>query len=444
MEYTIDTPNSGKASVQLKFNSQDIEAAFNKAYEKAASKVKIAGFRPGKAPMNIVKKTLGESVTEDALNIMLTDGLKELYPNLGFSPYGQPKINITTYERNEKMEASAEFELMPSVELSNYKNLKIDIMEPDVNDDFVNEEIKKIQFELSKTQSREDDELVEENDYIELELESKDEEGVTLQKNDEAKYYLGIDKNNKEFEENFIGLKKGSERQFNFTYPSTNPNPSFAGKKITYKIKINGVYKVILPEIDDSFAAEWDETYSTLDGLKADILKRGKENFEKALQSSSENHLLAEIVSSSQFSFPESLVREEEDGLFHDMIHRYNLDHMTIEQFAEKSKMDPKEFRSQFTPQAEKNIKNTLAMSEIAKLESISVETEELTHEYQHYIQHYGKPDQYHMDGVIRQIGQGILFKKVLNFIYESADKKVEPKVELARIRNILNGGNAT
>ena len=93
MEYTV-TKNETSADLHLTYLPDDIESAFTKAYEKASKKVKIDGFRPGKAPIAIVKKVLGESVTQDALNILLSESINDLRQNLEFKTFGDPKIEI--------------------------------------------------------------------------------------------------------------------------------------------------------------------------------------------------------------------------------------------------------------------------------------------------------------------------------------------------------------
>ncbi|MCB1179452.1 MAG: trigger factor family protein, partial [Leptospiraceae bacterium] len=119
MEYKVTKLEDAKADVHLTFSAQDIEEAYTKAYKKAATKAKINGFRPGKAPLEMVKKALGESVAEDAINILLTDTFEDLYPKFDFKPYNQPKIEIEKFERTETLIAKATFEVGPEVKLGN-------------------------------------------------------------------------------------------------------------------------------------------------------------------------------------------------------------------------------------------------------------------------------------------------------------------------------------
>jgi trigger factor len=434
MEYTIDQPQNAKADIHLTFNGTDIEQAFEKAYVKAAPKVKIAGFRPGKAPMEMVKKSLGESVLQDAIGILLNEGIHDIYPKLGFTPYGEPKIDISKFERNETLVVKATYELSPKVELSSYKSIPVDVMEPEIGDEDIAGELKRIRFELSKTQAKEDGESIEENDFIEFDLESKDDEGVLMQQGDQNRYYLGINPDNKGLEDFLLGMKAGEEKDFIYTYEENYPNPDLANKKLNFHTKIHSIYKVILPELDDGLANEWDENLKTLDDLKNQLKESAKSNLIYRYTEKAKNLLVEEVISKSNFTIPDSLIDVEIEALFHETIHRYNLPHMSMEKFAEMAKTDLNDLKEKYQSRASQNIKSTLTLYEIAKQENIIVTPEEFNATLEAFKERTGeeKLKKSDMNKVARNLHDNILISKAMNFLYENADKKVVTGVKVS------------
>jgi trigger factor len=424
MQYTI-TKNETSADVLITYNTDDIEQAYEKAYIKASKKVKINGFRQGKAPLPMVKKVLGETVAEDAIKTLLTDSINSLTPNLDFKPFREPKIEIETFQPKETLVAKAIYELPPTVELGNFKNLDIDIYQFEVQELDIQEQLKKIQFQLSKTQVKEIGESIDSTDLMEIDIDGVTSEGEKIQSAKNHKYYLGVHPENLELESNFLGLKVGEEKNFSFTYPNDYSNKDISGKTIEYHVKVIEISKVILPEQDDSLANEWNESYKTLDDLKSFIKQDIENNTKKSLEGRYLDRLLEKIVGSSTYKFPESILADELNHVYQKTLQDLQLEYLKMEDFAQKYNVDFNEFKSNLEKRALLNLKVFFTINEIAAKEKIQVDQTELLEKYSMYRDQIGPTvPQKNIENLIKNIHDNILVEKVQKFLIENSNKK--------------------
>ncbi len=149
MEYKVTINDDATAKLALTYTPEDIEDAFKKAYIRASQKVKVNGFRQGKAPIEMVIKMLGDTVSDDAVTILLTDSINGLYPTLSFKAYKPPKIEIEKFERHSTLIAKATYETAPEIHLGKYKELEVEVYDVKITDEDIAAQLKDIQLKLS-------------------------------------------------------------------------------------------------------------------------------------------------------------------------------------------------------------------------------------------------------------------------------------------------------
>jgi trigger factor len=440
LEYTVIKKETS-ADLHLTYLPEDIEIAFTKAYEKAAKKVKIDGFRPGKAPLGIVKKVLGESVTQDALNILLSESIGNLQPNLEFKTFGDPKIEIEKFERKETLIAKASFELAPEVTLGEYSKISVNTHEIEVSDSDIEEHLKEIQFQLAKTSSKESEESIEGNDMVDMDFKAVSPDGITVQEKNNYLHYLGKNPVNIELEKHLIGLKVGTEKDFEFIYPESTPDPTLVGKSLNYHVKINEIFRVLLPDLDDAFANEWREEFQTLEDLKNNLKTSLKNNITNRFQQKYFDSLLKIISERSNYLIPSSMIETEIDHIYHEYLHELKIGHVPMEKFAEIVGQEVSEIRKGYEAKALMNIKNILGIYKIAGQEKITVSQEELTEAIEIYRNNQSAENLKNVDlnKVVRNLHENILIDKVFKFLLESADKTSE-SISVQKAEEILSG----
>lgn len=428
MEYTV-TKHDTTADLELIYNPEDIENAFGKAYEKAAKKAKIDGFRPGKAPIAIVKKVLGESVTQDALNILLSNSLENIQSNLEFKTFGDPKIEIQTYDRKEKLIAKASYELAPETHLGEYKNLPLKTYNFEVLDKDIEEHLLEIQYQLAKLSIKEPEESVEERDLLRMEFIAKvpDTEDI-IQNKKSHMHYMGRSSKDLDFEKNFLGMKLNESKSFDYTYPEDLSDKKLAGRKFSYDVTILEIFRVQLPELDDALANEYYEEFQTLEDLKTRLKDNLKQDGIGVLNQIYFDKLIQKVIETSNFKIPKSMIETEIDQVYHKTLHELGMGHIPIERFAEMIQKDVSEVRSTFEERALGNIKTILSVYKISELEELKVEQEELEKAFAVFRRTTDpeKLKEIDLNRVVRNLHENILIDKVFRSLFDYSSKESE------------------
>ncbi|MCC6274379.1 MAG: trigger factor, partial [Leptospiraceae bacterium] len=301
MEYKVKKNNNATAELKMTFSTNDIENGFKKAYERARTKIKINGFRQGKAPVEMVEKILGDSVTEDAVNIILQDGFNQIIGSIEPAPIRFPQFKVDEFNRKKTLIVSATYFTPSEVVLNKYKKMKIEERKIKITDEDIFEDLKVIQERMMKTQLKEENELSEKNDIIEFEYSfepNHNKEKFPLK----AKYRIGANENSAEFDLHLTGVKAGQKLEFSINPKAANDeNQSPDSIAVKYSIDVLGVYKTLIPELNDELAVEWDGT-PTLAELKEKLKKELEGMMKKDLKFKSITELTDKIIDESKFT----------------------------------------------------------------------------------------------------------------------------------------------
>lgn len=259
MEFTAKKNNNATCDLSIQFSAEEVRSAYSKAYKNASEKVKIPGFRPGKAPLNMVEKVLGDSVMDDAANIMLNQAMADLFDKLEHKPIRLPQFQMETFDKNTGAKAKATYDTKPEVTLPKLKKIKIQPKEIKISDADIQKELEGIQKNMARNSLKEEGEPVESADLLEINYKFKEVGKEYPEQGQVGKFQMGAPQNPPGFETNLLGMKLNDTKEFSFTYPDSYPqSPESAGKSITYTVTVSAIYKVTYPDINDDFASEVD------------------------------------------------------------------------------------------------------------------------------------------------------------------------------------------
>lgn len=443
MDYKTKKNNNATVDLKITFTPEEIEESFKKAYKKAATKVKIPGFRPGKAPAHLVEKMLGDSVSEDAINLLIQDSFIELYPKLEFTPVYPPKFSVLSFDRGKSLVVKGVYETRPEVTLGKYKKNKIEVRKLKVTDEDIQENLEKIREKMARTQLKEG--LAESGDLIEIDYTVKSADDSLQPAKQKVTYKLGDPNNPIGFDEKLSSASKGEVREFEYTFPEDYAVKSYAGKKFDYKVNVNDVYQIIYPEINDDLAMEW-SGLATLAELKESLKKEISEYHEALLKQKYVQEIFTKIYDDSKFIIPESLLKEETENVFKQFKQETHLD-MNLEKYAELLKKSVEEVTKQFEEIALKRIKAAVTKYKIAEEEKIQVEPEE----FEKLLEKYANETNQSLNTVKTEIKKNkyesyfrekFLFEKINDFIYDITDKKGSKEILVKEAVSLGNGEN--
>lgn len=377
--------------INITIEGEKWQKAIDKAYDKVSKKVKIDGFRPGKAPKDIFLKKYGkENLLVEAADSCMQDAYMDiLKDNEGLEIVAQPKVEIKGVS-DEKLELMFTLILKPEVKLGKYTGLGVKKEEAKVTKKEIEESIDHMRSHYAENVTK--DGKVANGDIAIIDFEGF-KDGVAFAGGKAENYSLTIGSNSfiPGFEEQIIGMKKGEEKELNLTFPEDYHAEELKGAPVVFKVKVNEIKEVKVPELDKDFFE--DLGMEGIDSKEA-LEKQVEENIKTRKESELENKYLDELLEAAakntEVDIPDAMIEEEIDRMLKQYEENLNMQGITLEQFYKFTNSDEKALRDQMKEEAGKRVKFRLMLEEIAKAEKFDMsdkdaekEAEELASKYQ-------------------------------------------------------------
>jgi len=368
-------------SIEFTVSREEFDKAIDKAYLKLRNSITIQGFRKGKAPKHMIEKKYGKNVFyDDAIDIALYDAYPEVIKELDLNPINRPQIDVKEIEDDKDLVFTAEIEVMPEVELGQYKGIEIEKVEYNVTDEDVDNEIKKIQDQNSRM-IEVTDRAVKDGDTLTIDYAGftgdVQFEGGTAQN---QTLVIGSKTFIPGFEDQLIGKNIGEEVEVNVTFPEEYHSEDLKGKDATFKVTIHEIKGKEMPVLDDEFAKDVSE-FDTLEELKADTRKNLEEKAKEKEKIESNNKVIEKIVNDSNVEVPEVLVEREIDYQAKNYEQQFRMQGFAGKEIEDLINNLVKQYKDNYKDQAVFNVKTDMVMNAIIEKENITVTDEELTEE---------------------------------------------------------------
>jgi trigger factor len=386
LDVTTETVAPREIEFTIHPEAAQVEDAMRKAARKAAQRVRIPGFRPGKAPYALIERTVGkELLTEEAAEILAPDLYKQVIEKGGYEPYDRPTLRIA---QQEPLELKIRVPLEPTVELGDYYSLRIDPgPEPEVTD----EEVDKLLQEIREQQSTwvPVERPAQMGDQVTLDIKGRSEEEDIF---DEAGTTLVLSEQLAPpgFGEALVGMNRGETREFTLSYPEDHPSQGLAGKAVSFTITLHELKERKLPDLDDELARSVGD-YASLEELK-DRLRTGlKAEKDAEARDSLAVRTLDQLVEQSNIEFPGAAVEREIQRLTERLESRLRQQGFTLENYLRLTHKSPAQLHDELRPEAEEQLRRSLVLREVAKAEKIEVKPDELNAEIDRIASAYGE-----------------------------------------------------
>jgi trigger factor len=377
--------------IQLSVPAQELENFLDMAAEELGKDIKIDGFRPGKAPRNIVEQKLGsEKVLAHGAEKAVKKSYVDSITKNKIEAIGEPKITITKIAPGNDLEFKVVVSVMPEITLGNHrkdvknikKEKKVEVSEKEVNAELDN---------LARSRAK----LITVNrgaqigDRAEIDFEARIE-GKTIEGGVSKNHPLTIGENYfiPGFEDKLVGMNEGEEKTFELPFPSDYHKKELAGKLATFKVKIGLVQQKDVPKIDDEFAKSLGK-FENLEKLKANLREGMKIEKEKKNQEKWRTEAIEEIVKGSQMEIPDILLEGELDKMMVEFEQNIAQMGLAMEAYLTNLKKSKIDLRKDWQEPAAKRVKAALALREIAEAENIKLESKEIEEEMNKVIAYY-------------------------------------------------------
>ena len=262
-----------------------IEKGLTQAFNKVKKNLNVPGFRKGKVSRTVFNRMYGEeALYEDALNAVLPEAYEAAVLEAGIEPVAQPKIDVESMNKGEDWVITAEVTVKPEVKLGEYKNLTVSKQDREVTDEDVEARLKREQESQAELVIKEDA-AAENGDTVVIDFEGfLGDEAFEGGKGENYSLELGSNSFIPGFEDQLVGKKAGEEVEVNVTFPEDYQAEDLAGKEAVFKVTVHEVKAKELPELDDEFAKDVDDSVESLDELKEKFRKELTEAKEAAAE----------------------------------------------------------------------------------------------------------------------------------------------------------------
>jgi trigger factor len=388
MDIKLKNLPKSEVEITIELSADEINPFMFHAAEHLSEHSKIEGFRPGKAPYDIVKARFGEAaILESASEDIVRKNYFKAIKENNLETVGQPKVEIKKQVPGNPFVFKATVAVLPEVVLGEYKNLGIKKTETKVSDD----EVAKVLTDLSKMQSKEviTDKAAGAKDKAVVDMEmTKDGVAVDGGSAKNMTVYMAEKHYIPGFNEEILGLKKGDEKTFSLNFPKEHYQKHLAGAKVDFKVKINDVYEITPPELNDDFAKALGQ--KSLDDLKA-LLRKNMEAESAAKDDDKwEMAIMNKVAEKSKFGdIPEILINEEAHKMVHELEHNVEHQGMQFEDYLKSINKKESDLMLEMAPEATKRIKLALVVRAISKAEGLVADDKEIAEEMEKMMNAY-------------------------------------------------------
>ena len=407
--------------IVIKVEGEKWQNALDKAFKEANKKAKIDGFRPGKAPKNIFLKHYGiESLYMDASNYCVEDAYNQmLEENKDLEIAAQPILDIRAIDE-KYIEYVFTITLKPEVKLGKYKNLNVKKETVKVTKKEIEEAVEHMREHYKENIIKEG--KIENGDIAVIDFEGF-KDGVAFDGGKGENYSLEIGSNTfiPGFEEQLIGMSAGEEKEINVTFPNDYHAEDLKGQPVIFKVKINEVKEVKVPELDKDFFEDLGmEGIDSKEALEAQVEENIKASKETKAEDKYVEDLLEEISKTTEMDIPDTMVNDETERMVEQFGEHISMQGISIEQFYQYTNSNKEKLKEQYKEEALKRIKFRLIIEQIIKEEKIIVTEEEINNELEELAKKYNMTK----EEVKKQYGNNIEYleydlkvRKVFNII---------------------------
>ena len=404
-----------------------IEKGLKQAFDKVKKNLNVPGFRKGKVSRQVFNRMYGEeALYEDALNAVLPEVYEAAIKEAGIDPVSQPKIDVESMNKGEDWVVTAEVTVKPEVKLGEYKNLTVEKQDREVTDEDVDARIQR-ELESQAELVIKEDEAAANGDTVVIDFEGF-KDGVAFEGGKGENYSLELGSNSfiPGFEDQLVGKKAGEELEVKVTFPEDYQAEDLAGQEAVFQVKIHEVKAKELPELDDEFAKDVDDSVESLAELKEKFRTELTESKEAAATEAKDEAAIRQAVDNAEIvDLPHVMVHDEVHRSMDEFLNNMQRQGIAPDMYYQLTGTTEADLHKQFEAEAEVRTKTNLVIEAIAAAENIEISQEEIEKEITDLAEQYNMP----VDQVKRVLTEDMLkhdirMKKAVEVVTETATEK--------------------
>jgi trigger factor len=382
------TENSCRRELELEIPAENVQKAAEKIARDLARVARVPGFRPGKAPVTLIRRRFAEDIQGEVMQSLVPETLEKALTEQKLVPVTRPQVDKVDFHEGGPLKFRATFEVLPDFELGDYKNLEVEIETAEVGDADVDKNLEEMR-ERAATFIPVEGRGAAKGDFAQLKLLGTPTGGGEPLQADDVLCQIGGEETLESFTENLLGATPGETRRFETHYPADYPDAKLAGKTYHYAAEVRAIKEKRLPELNDDFAKEAGAGIgvTTLAELRAKIRTELDGAHAQHQEAQGREKILELLVKRHDFPVPEALIEQQMDVRLERVVRslaRQGVDPRAVN-------VDWVSLRRRQRERAADDVKAELILDRIAAAENIDATDEEIEKEIAHLAEHSGE-----------------------------------------------------
>jgi trigger factor len=401
-------------------------------------KVRVPGFRPGKAPRRVIENHLGRDyIYYEALQDKLPTWYSEAVVETDLRPIDRPEIHFDEpLDEKEGFKFSATVAVRPEATLREYKGVEVPREAIEVADEQVDEQLEQMRGQFATLAAVEDRPL-EEGNFAIIDFRG---EGMTtgepLEGGEAEDYMLEVGRGEllPDFEQNLVGMRAGERKQFGVTFPVDYAEASLRGQTVLFHVHLKEIKERDLPPLDDEFAKEASE-FETLEELRAAIREQLEDAEERRVEGEFRARVLDAVSKGADVEVPEVMVEDKVEEMLGSFERSLRAQGMEPEQYYQLAGTSAQEIKDRVRPDATDTVKKELTLDAVATAEDIRAGEDEVMHQIEHLAEDSDREpheiaEAMRKNGTYTLLEEEIARAKALDFLAENAVPAPMPEEE--------------
>jgi trigger factor len=423
MNITVEEISSIKKKVNVEIPDDQVTKEVESFYQQVGKQAKIKGFRPGKIPRDILERYFKDHIKSEVIQKLIQETYPAALSEKDLHPVSPPVIDPGELESGKPFQYSATVEVKPEIKIDGYIGLNIEGKKESAKEEEVEERLKGLQNLHAQLKTVPELRPIQSGDHVTIDYEARmDNKPLEEGKAVDFTVEVGSGRFIPALEEKLVGLNLEEEKEIEVPFPEDYGYKKWAGKTVSFLVKVKEIKEKVLPPLDDEFAKDLGD-YASLEDLKAKLKEEIEKEKELMLDRQLKDQMIEQLIQANSFEIPESMVVEQAKALVSDTKLR-----LASQGIALKNLNIPEEkLQEDYREVAQKQVRTYLILEKIAAQEGITVTDEEAderlqsisekTHQKFDVVKRY-----YEKNGLIPELKTGILTDKTLSFLLEKAN----------------------
>ena len=363
--------------LSVEVDADQVSRSIDQAYGRLAPRVRIAGFRPGKAPRPMIEREIGwPALRQEALDLILPTAYNSALDEAGLDPIDVPRVDVQQFDRGQPMKFTATVSIKPEITLKEYKDIRVPRPQTEIGDKDVDEAIERLRSRFAELHAVE--RPVQAGDFLTIDTHIV-KSGAILVGESQTDAQLEVDKERliSGLAEGLVGQAPGETRDIALTLPADYPKKDLAGTNVIFRITVKSVKERRLPALDDELAKQVGRG-QTLDELRQEVRDELQEAAHQADEQRFENDMLKALDERMEAEIPEALIERDVSRRVRELELRLQEQGVKMESYLGYTNTSLDVLKAEQRPQAVQKVRLELALETVAEREGVTVSDAEV------------------------------------------------------------------